>query len=199
MPTLEFDRAARNICDTADAALILDEVRAGLRLSLDASWAMLGIKPDLSSWGKAIANGEPLAAILGAEKYREAATQIFVTGSFWYQAAPMAAAIETLDLLQEIDAPMRLEALGQQLRDGLYEQAQRHGHPLRQTGPVQMPAVLFEDDAPQRKKALAFCGHLIKHGVYFHPYHNMFLSTAHTEADIHQTLAATDQAFAALG
>ena len=68
-----------------------------------------------------------------------------------------------------------------------------------ESGEVLRDFVLFEDDAPQRKKALAFCGHLIKHGVYFHPYHNMFLSTAHTEADIHQTLAATDQAFAALG
>ena len=199
MPTAEFAQAARRLCDTEDAALILDEVRAGLRLSLDASWALLGIKPDLSAWGKALANGEPLAAILGAEKFREAATQIFVTGSFWYQAAPMAAAIETLDLLGELDAPTRLEALGQALRDGLYEQAQRHGHGLRQTGPAQMPAILFEDDAPDRRKGLAFCGLLIQRGVYFHPYHNMFLSTAHTEVDIQQTLAATDQAFAALG
>lgn len=197
MPTLEFARTARALCDAENAALILDEVRAGLRLSLDASWAALGVQPDLSAWGKAIANGEPIAAILGNDSYREAATKIFVTGSFWYQAAPMAAALETLDVLQEMDAPRYMESLGQRLRDGLYEQAQRHGHPIFQTGPVQMPMVLFEED-PQLAKGLAFCSHLIREGIYMHPWHNMFLSTAHTEADIEQALAATDRAFAAL-
>ncbi len=85
LPDPAFARKARAICDAEGAALILDDVRAGLRLSLDASWSLLGIQPDLSAWGKAIANGEPLSAILGSEPYREAAESIFVTGSLWYQ------------------------------------------------------------------------------------------------------------------
>ena len=131
----DFACKVREICDAEGAALILDDVRAGLRLSLDASWTLHGVQPNLSAWGKCIANGEPLAAILGDDEYRDAARSIFVTGSFWYQAAPMAAALETLAILEEEDAPRTLERLGQQFRDGLYEQAQRHARPIVQSGP----------------------------------------------------------------
>ncbi len=195
MPDPAFARRARELCDAADAVLILDEVRAGFRLSLDASWStQVGVQPDLSAWGKCIANGEPISAVLGNDRVREAASEIYVTGSFWYQAAPMAAALATLDELVALDAPRTMEVLGQTLRDGLCEQAERHGHAIRQTGPVQMPLIQFEDD-PKLAKGFAFCSELIKRGIYFHAWHNMFLSTAHTMADIEQTLEATDLAF----
>ena len=189
-----FAREVRRICDAEGAALILDDVRGGLRLSLDTSWSELGVQPDLSAWGKGIANGEPLAAVLGSEAYREAAASIFYTGSFWYQGAPFAAAIETLNVLQEVNAPRRMEKLGQQLRDGLYEQAQRHGFGIHQSGPPQMPMIEFEND-PKKTQVAAFCASALRHGVYLHPWHNMFLSIAHTERDIEQALEGTDKAF----
>ena len=131
-----------------------------------------------------------MSAILGSEPYREAAAAIFVTGSLWYQGAPLAAAIETLDLLAEVDAPALMERTGQLFRDGLAEQSTRDGHALRQTGPPQMPTVMFDDD-PKGEKGRAFCAHALSNGVYLHPWHNMFLSIAHTEADIEQALTAT--------
>ena len=51
-----------------------------------------------------------------------------------------------------------------------------------------MPTVLFEDD-DRREKGFAFCSHVLDQGVYLHPWHNMFLSVAHTESDIEQALA----------
>ena len=192
-----FAREVRRICDAEEAALILDDVRGGLRLSLDASWSEFGVQPDLSAWGKAIANGEPLAAVLGSDAYREAASSIFYTGSFWYQGAPFAAAIETLDVLQEGNGPLRMEQLGQQFRDGLDEQAQRHGVGIHQSGPPQMPMIEFEND-PKKETVATFCANALRHGVYLHPWHNMFLSIAHTEADIAQALEGTDKAFSEL-
>ena len=192
-----FAREVRRICDAENAVLILDDVRGGLRLSLDVSWSELGVQPDLSAWGKAIANGEPLAAVLGSEAHREAASSIFYTGSFWYQGAPFAAAIETLDVLKEVNAPQRMAQLGQQFRDGLYEQAQRHGFGIHQSGPPQMPMIEFDDDS-KKEKVAAFCANALRHGVYLHPWHNMFLSIAHTEADIEQALEGTDRAFSEL-
>ncbi len=191
----DFARAVRALCDKEGAALILDDVRAGMRLSLDASWSAHGVHPDLSAWGKAIGNGEPIAAVLGSEPWREAAANTFMTGSFWYQAAPMAASVETLAILNEENAPARLDALGQRFRDGIYEQAQRHGHSVMQSGPPAMPTLMFEDDK-DAKLGFAFCQAALKEGVYLHPWHNMFLSLAHTEADINQALEGTDRAFA---
>jgi glutamate-1-semialdehyde 2,1-aminomutase len=122
---------------------------------------------------------------------------MFVTGSFWCGAAPMAAAVATLDELERIDAPRRLHALGQRFRDGIAEQAAQAGVGVRQSGPPQMPTILFDDDADYAKGE-RFCLEALKRGVYLHPKHNMFLSTAHTEADIDFALEATHAAFAVL-
>ena len=192
-PAPAFAAAVRRLCDRKGAALILDDVRAGFRLDLRGSWEALDVRPDLSAYSKAIANGYPLAAIAGGDRFREAAQQIYVTGSFWCSATPMAAAIATLDKLKATNAIAAMEASGQRLRDGLAEQARRHNLSLRQTGPVQMPQILFEDD---KDFALGhrFVLEALKRGVYLHPWHNMFLSTAHDFARIDRVLEATEGA-----
>ena len=68
---------------------------------------------------------------------------------------------------------------------------------VRQSGPPQMPTVLFDDD-PDCEKGIASRCEALKRGVYLHPWHNMFLSTAHTEADIDFALEATRAGFKAL-
>jgi glutamate-1-semialdehyde 2,1-aminomutase len=197
MPTQAFANAARALCDQHDAALILDDVRAGFRLHLGGSWEPLGVRPDLAAWSKAIANGHPLAAVTGADRFRKAAQEIFVTGSFWCEAVSMAAAVATLTKLHASDAVAHMERLGQRLRDGINGQADRHGVGLRQTGPVQMPMLLFDDD-PGLERGNLFAETALAQGVYLHPWHNMFLSVAHTDADIDQALDATDKALAAV-
>src|SRR2546425_1178510 len=82
---------------------------------------------------------------------RKPAASIFVTGSFWFQAAPMAAALETLGLVRDTDYLERITALGERLRSGLHERASAAGFSLRQTGPATMPLFLFDDDPDLRK------------------------------------------------
>jgi len=194
LPSVAYAQAARRLCDEHDALLIVDDVRAGFRLARDCSWALLGVQPDLSTWGKAIGNGHPISALLGAEKVRQAASEIYVTGSFWFQAVPMAAAVATLQQIRDTDYLERTVVQGSLLRDGLAAQAKAHGFSLRQTGPVQMPQMLFDDD-PDMRIGYAWTAQAIRHGVYLHPYHNMFVSAALTTADVAITLAATDAAF----
>src|SRR5438105_10329788 len=70
-----FAQRLRELCDELDAALVIDEVRAGFRLNHGGSWERLGVEPDLSAWSKAIANGYPLAAIIGRERYADASAR----------------------------------------------------------------------------------------------------------------------------
>jgi glutamate-1-semialdehyde 2,1-aminomutase len=196
-PTPEFAAHVRAVCDRAGAALILDEVRTGYRLHPAGSWEPLGVRPDLSAWSKAIANGHALAAVTGTDALRDAATRIFTTGSFWSGAVAMAAALATMDVADEGNLVAHLERVGQRFRDGLDEQARRHGLALRQSGPVQMPLLLFDDD-PAFETGFAFAAEALQRGVYLHPKHNLFLCGAHTEADIDQALAATDDALRAV-
>jgi len=141
-----FARAVRKLCDDAGAALILDDVRGGFRLNLGGSWETVGVRPDLSAFSKAIANGYTLAAVTGNDKFRDVASSVFMTGSFWCGAASMAASLKTLEIFQRDDSIAHMTRMGQRLRDGLAAQAKAHGQVLHQTGPTQMPQILFEND-----------------------------------------------------
>jgi glutamate-1-semialdehyde 2,1-aminomutase len=194
-PTREFALAARVLCDRTGAALIVDDVRAGFRLHMGGSWDLVDVKPDLAAWSKAIANGYALGAVTGNDRFRAAASRIFVTGSFWYGAVSMAASIAAIAKMKAVGAIDIMQRMGQRLRDGVEAQAKAHGVKLEQSGPVQMPVILFDDDA-ERKKGWLFCTEALKRGVYLHATHTMFLSAAHTTADIDRTLEATDLALA---
>ncbi|MCL6708440.1 aminotransferase class III-fold pyridoxal phosphate-dependent enzyme [Pseudomonas sp. R2.Fl] len=197
LPSAEYAKGVRQLCDEADALLIIDEVRAGFRLARDCGWSLLGVEPDLSAWGKVLGNGYPISALLGSEKARAAAASIFVTGSFWFSAVPMAAAVETLKIIRTTDYLERIVANAQALRDGLAAQANAHGIGIRQTGPAQMPLILFDDD-PDMRRGYFWTSAAVARGVYLHPYHNMFINAALTAEDVRKTLAVTDEAFAEL-
>jgi len=83
-----------------------------LRLSLHGSWEALGVRPDLCAWSKAIANGYALAAVTGNDKFRSAAQRIYITGSFWMGGVAMAAALATLDVLEQNQAVEHMESMG---------------------------------------------------------------------------------------
>lgn len=195
--TPEFARAVRELCTQHGAVLILDEVRVGFRLDLRGSWEALGVEPDLSAWSKAIANGYPLAAVTGRDWLREAAASIYVTGSFWYSASSMAAALATIRELRDTDALQRIQRSGDRLIEGLSAQAKEHGFAVEISGPAQMPLMLFTG-ADSEVLGTRFSQSAIRHGVYLHPTHNWFLSAAHTEQDLDDTLARTEQAFSEL-
>jgi glutamate-1-semialdehyde 2,1-aminomutase len=196
-PTQAFAEGVRARADAAGAALVLDDVRAGFRLHLGGSWEPYGVRPDLSAWSKGIANGWPLAAITGSDWLREGAGSVFLTGSFWYAGAPMAASVATIRELHALDGPARIGAAGMRFRHGIAEQAVRHGFSVHQSGPPQMPLIQFEDD-PDARLGERFCQLALARGVYLHHKHNMFLTTAHDDALIDEALEATDDAFAAL-
>jgi len=192
-----FARGLRELCDATGAALILDDVRCGFRLHLGSSWEPVGVDPDLSAWSKAIANGHPLAAVLGGDRFRDGARRVFVTGSFWFSAVPMAAAIATITALRDEGAIEAMERAGTALRDGIVAQAAAWKLEVNYTGPVQMPYLTFAGDA-DHVLASVFAAEAVRHGAYVHPRHNWFVSAAMTPQDIDRVLAATDLAFAAV-
>src|SRR4051794_27436661 len=197
MPSTAFAQRARALCDDGDAALIVDDVRAGFRLHQGGSWELVGVRPDLSAWSKAIANGYALAAVTGNDRFREAATKVFSTGSFWCGTVAMAAARSTLRIARETDVPGHIRSMGVRLRDGLASLANQNGIAIRQSGPPQMPLMLFDAD-PDVRKGRAFCSAALRHGAFFHPVHNMFLSSAHQAADIDAALEAASYGFKAV-
>lgn len=197
MPNEDYARTARQLCDETGALLIVDEVRTGFRLSRGCVWDRLGVSPDLSAWGKVLANGHALSCLLGNARARLGVEAIYVTGSFWFSAAPMAAALATLRRVRESDYLERIEAIAAALRDGLRAAAERHSVELVQSGPAAMPLFHFADD-PDFRASFFWCSEMLSHGIYMHPWHNMFVNAAMTEAHVEQTVRAADASFDAL-
>ena len=194
-PTRRSPRRARALCDAQRRRA--DPRRRPRRLPADARTAAgsrSACSPTCRAWSKAIANGYALAAVMGNDRFRDAAAQLYATGSFWCGAASMAAALATIDVLQAENGPEHMRRMGQRLRDGIAEQARRYNLDVRQSGPPQMPTILFEDDADYARGS-RFVQEALSRGVYMHPKHNMFLSLAHTAADIDFALSVTDEAF----
>ena len=153
--------------------------------------------PDLSAWSKAIANGRALAAVLGNDAFRDGAKNVFVTGSFWFSAVPMAAAIATITALKDEKAIEAMHRTGTALRDGIVDQARSWDLAVNYTGPPVMPYLTFAGDQ-NHELAGVFAAQALRGGAYLHPRHNWFVSAAMTGDDLALALEATDQAFAAV-
>jgi glutamate-1-semialdehyde 2,1-aminomutase len=193
----DFARGVREICDRIGAMLIIDEVRGGFRINHGGSWEPFGVTPDLAAWSKGIANGFALAAVTGDDAARDGAGRIFATGSFWFQAVPMAAAIATIHALRDENGIDTMVRAGTKLRDGFNAQASSHGLGIRTTGPVQMPNLAFDGDTTY-ERAMVFSGECARLGLIVHPRHNWFLCAAHTDDDIDRALTISEDAFAAV-
>ncbi|MDF3056678.1 MAG: aminotransferase class [Rariglobus sp.] len=193
LPTPEFVAACNRLCQQHGALQILDDVRCGFRLSTDGSHSVYGYKPDLAVYCKALANGHPISACVGRTAHKAAASRVFLTGSYWNDPAPMAAALATLDIIVRDNIPARLTALGERFVTGFLSLGEKHGLPLVASGPPAMPYVRVGDD-PSFMRTQQLCAAAVAHGVFLHPHHNWFISAAHAEADIDEALHRLDRA-----
>jgi len=197
LPAEGYWQRIRELCDHEGVVLIIDDVRCGFRLSLRGSADYFGFTPDLACYCKAIANGYPISAIVGSEALKGEAAKVFYTGSYWYQAVPMAAGLACLAELERLDAPKRMQDYGRALTDGMRRLADKHGYELKVTGVPSMPYLRLTDD-PSLMLHQRFCSECSRRGAYFTSHHNWFMSCAHTQDDLDRTLAIVEDAFTAL-
>ena len=107
----------------------------------------------------------------------------------------MAAALACLHELAASDAIGHMERIGTQLRHGLERQAAAHRLEIRYTGPPAIPFMTFAADEGSFDLSRRFAAACVARGVYLHPVHNWFLSSAIGEADVARILEVTEEAF----
>lgn len=197
MPSADFIRQLSAETNLEGPLLIMDDVRGGFRLHMAGSAEFVGLKPHLSCFSKAMGNGYPISALCGVKELMRAANRVFFTGSFFAGAQAIAASLATLDEMVKTNALQHAFRMGELLKSGILKQAAQFSLKVNYTGPVTIPFMSFEDDA-SFDKAKIFCAAAYQEGVFFHPTHNWFVSAAHGEKDIEETLAATEKAFAAV-
>lgn len=197
MPTEAFIKHINTLTHPEGPVLILDDVRGGFRLDMRGSAEYIGLMPHLSCFSKAMGNGYPISALCGATELMSAASKVFFTGSFFAGAEALAASLATLKEMVADNSLEHIFQMGEMLKQGLLDQAASLGLKIHYTGPVTIPFMTFEDDKKFEKNR-TFCARAYQEGVFFHPYHNWFISAAHKKEDIRETLQATQKAFKAV-
>jgi glutamate-1-semialdehyde 2,1-aminomutase len=198
LPADGYWQSVEQICRKEGIVLIVDDVRCGFRLDLAGSNEYFGFKPDLICFSKAIANGYPLSALVGTDALKEDISSVMAMGTFWYEASAIAASLATLTELKKVNSATTVLEKGKNLVDGMKAIAVNHGYQLKITGAPSMPFVRVEGDDEHLSLSSEWCGECTKRGTFFVPFHNWFLSTAHTEEDISRTLEIMDDAFKAI-
>ncbi|HVT56825.1 MAG TPA: glutamate-1-semialdehyde 2,1-aminomutase [Thermoanaerobaculia bacterium] len=211
-PLPEFLPGLRRLCDGAGALLVFDEVMTGFRVAWGGAQSLAGVTPDLTTLGKVIGGGLPLAAYGGS---RELMRRIAPAGPV-YQAGtlsgnPLAVAAGRA-ALGELAAGggaayQQLEESGAALQAGIEAAAHRHRVPCRVQRQGSMLGLFFtaapvenldDVDASDRRRFSRVFHHLLAAGIHLppSPYETLFVSTAHGEEEIAATLAAFDRALA---
>ncbi|OQX63077.1 MAG: glutamate-1-semialdehyde 2,1-aminomutase [Desulfococcus sp. 4484_241] len=197
MPADGYWQKIESICRKNGIVLIVDDIRCGFRLDIRGSNEYFGFSPDLICFCKAIGNGYPISALVGTDSLKTAASKVFYTGSYWFSAVPMAAAIATIDEMKRINATAMMLEFGEKLKNGLTEVAKHHGYNLKFTGHPSMPYLRITDD-PTLMLHQKWCGECTRRGAFFASHHNWFVSAAHNQEDLDRTLQIADDAFKAI-
>ncbi len=187
LPEEGYFKEIEGLCRKHGILLILDDVRGGFRLHRGGSHQSLGFTPDLICFCKAIGNGHPLSATLGRADLKTAASKVFLTGSYWNSAVPMAAALTNLRVLDRIQGIEHMSRIGSLLMKGLEVAANENGFQVKCSGYPAMPFVRFAEETNFMRQQ-EFCSLMAREGVFLHPHHNWFVSCAHTEADVLETV-----------
>jgi len=194
LPAPGYFETVRKLCDREGMLFIMDDIRCGFRIKFEGTHEYFGAKPDLVCFGKAIANGHPLSVLVGKKEWMPAAQKTMFTATHFFNAVPFAASIACLTEIKESGAIEKIHRHGTMLKNGIERQAKSHQIGIHYTSHPAMPFLTFEND-PAFEKARFFGGEAAKRGVIFHPMHNWFVSAAHEEKDIKQTLEVTEQCF----
>jgi glutamate-1-semialdehyde 2,1-aminomutase/spore coat polysaccharide biosynthesis protein SpsF len=183
------------------ALAIFDEVITGFRLAPGGAQEHYGLTADLACFGKALGNGMPISALAGPGEYMDVLEDVFFSGTHGGEALSLAAARATLDVLATEPVHEHLWRLGEVLQTGVRERIAAHGLEawVTCTGPAPWTLVLAVEPHPEADGMPArtlMQQELLKRGVLYNGAH--FISWSHTDADVAETLAAYDAAFAAL-
>jgi glutamate-1-semialdehyde 2,1-aminomutase len=208
-PSPDFLPALRELTRVCGALLIFDEVITGFRVHYGGAQALFGVTPDLTCLGKIIGGGLPVGAYGGRRdimRWIAPAGPVYQAGTLSGNPLAVTAGIETLKLLKASGVYEKLEAKSAALADGLGKAARQAGVPLTQTRvgsmlcgfftnqPVVDYASAKQSDAQRYAK---FFRGMLERGIYFAPsqFEAAFLSTAHNDADINKTVAASRAVF----
>jgi 3-aminobutanoyl-CoA transaminase len=187
MPKPGFLEGVKDLCRKNGSVLIFDEIRTGFRVSLGGAQKLLGITPDLSVFGKAMANGYPISMVVGkAEIMDMLKEKAFLSSTFFPNSMEQIAALKTMELLERDNMLEKIRAKGEKFGKKVGKLIVESGVPCELSGAPWMPFITFIADEKKRYRTLRneFYTHLIRRGVFLQPYHHGYIAYRHTDEEM---------------
>jgi glutamate-1-semialdehyde 2,1-aminomutase len=145
-----YMRAARELCDRYGVLLLIDEVKTGFRVARGGAQELYGVRADLCTFAKAVANGYPISVLAGREEVmRKIGRGVAHGGTYTAHSVSLAAAERTLQILDETDALDRIAEYGTALRQGLSAVLRARGIAHSFVGHPSMSGLYFAQDPPR--------------------------------------------------
>jgi glutamate-1-semialdehyde 2,1-aminomutase/spore coat polysaccharide biosynthesis protein SpsF len=189
-PKDDFLQKVKDLAHRDGALLIFDEIITGFRLALGGAQEYFGVTPDLACFGKAIANGYPLAAVVGSRETMALFDEVFFSFTFGGEAVSLAAAAATIHEMRARNVIGHLWEQGQKLMDGYNVLARAFGveRYTRCLGLAPRTVMTFRDAEGQESLLLkSFVQQeCLRRGLLFTGAHT--LSASHSLGDVHYTL-----------
>ena len=193
MPKPGYLEGVRALADKYGCVLIFDEIRSGFRCAMGGAQALFGVTPDLTTIGKAMANGYAIAALVGKREYMKVLEKdVFLSSTFFPNSDAQVAALKTIEILQRDKMLDVLAAKGNNFAQQVEKVVADSGIPARFSGAPWMPFITFpRDEAGLYKKLRTeFYTQLIRRGVFLQPYHHGYICYRHTDEDLAYTVQA---------
>jgi len=200
LPDKGFLEGVREITHKNEAVLIFDEIRTGFRVAMGGAEQYYNVFPDMACFSKAMANGYPISVVLGKEEIMLPSQKTRISATFFPNTFPMVAALATIKELEDKKGIEFMWAQGTRLVDGFKQLINDYGIEAKMAGMPVIPMLKFnyEDEEKNEKYKNIFFSEVIERGVFLHPSHHWFLSLAHLDKDIDDTLNAAEAGFAKL-
>ena len=195
LPSLEWLVRARELCDSLGAVLIFDEMKTGFRVAPGGYQEVCGVTPDLATFGKALANGFPLAAVCGREAIMNVARDTWISSTLAGESSALAAALAVLDWHEEADICATLAETGREMRASVDRAIVASGIEGVTTLGID-PMWMMRWSDPDRENA--FVAHAMRSGVLFKRGAYNFSAIAHDDAALLDIESAASAAFVAL-
>lgn len=199
-PEEGFLESVKEVTHQNGALLIFDEVICGFRFSLGGAQKLVGVTPDLSSFGKSMANGMPISALVGKREYMKVVDDIFYSFTSGGELLSIAAAIATIKELEKKKVIPYIWKLGKSLQDGTNKLLEKHGLSefIKVKGkPVWQIFMIKDSNGYSAMQIKTFIQQeVLRSGFLWYGSHNM--SFSHTKGDIDRLLKVYDKVFGEL-
>ena len=209
VPKKEFLKRLRELCTEYDVVLIFDEVMTGFRVALGGAQSLYDVIPDMTTLGKVIGGGLPVGAFGGRKEIMQQLAPlgpVYQAGTLSGNPVAVSAGMKTLELIQQPNFFENLSRTTKTLVDGLIDAAKASNIEFSAQSVGGMFGFYFSSQPPEsfddvmlsdREKFNKFFHLMLEQGIYFGPsaFEAGFVSSAHTDDDINQTIQAAMTSF----